>query len=279
MILSLAFVGSAAAKSGDKVDVCHQKGNGTFDLVKVNANTLQNHLSHGDAAPGEAVPGQPGMVFAADCSLTSTVQNEAAQTITESKFTNNGKKAGKVDVCHRRGNGTFILININRNALPAHLAHGDALPNGLVPSQPGQKLAADCAILEQKELVQTLYVDSKTNNPDNPVVSLALQNGQRYELKVSGTYIFKAPNLWADAEWFLLGLVPVKGDTESKVPYGLDLCINDPTANIDWGSYQDTHVYIKEWMGNGEALRFSIYDSVYTDNSGSLTVEIWKINW
>lgn len=35
----------------------------------------------------------------------------------------------KVDVCHVRGNGMVGLITIALNALPAHLAHGDFLPN------------------------------------------------------------------------------------------------------------------------------------------------------
>jgi hypothetical protein len=30
-----------------------------------------------------------------------------------------------VDICHRTGNGTYHKISINRNALDAHLAHGD----------------------------------------------------------------------------------------------------------------------------------------------------------
>jgi hypothetical protein len=39
-----------------------------------------------------------------------------------------GKPQDKVDVCHMTGNGSFHEINISRNALPAHLAHGDVLP-------------------------------------------------------------------------------------------------------------------------------------------------------
>lgn len=33
----------------------------------------------------------------------------------------------KVDVCHVRGNGEYNVITISVSALPAHLAHGDAL--------------------------------------------------------------------------------------------------------------------------------------------------------
>lgn len=282
MILSLVLVGGAAAKSDNKVEVCQQEGNGTFELVKIKANTLQAHLAHGDAFPGAAVPGQPGMTFAADCSLTSTGQNQQSQTLTVLPATNNGKKAAKVDVCHRRGNGTFILININGNALPAHKNHGDGLPNGLLPGQTDKRFSADCSVLEQKELVQTLFVDSKTNTPAAPVVSMALQDGQLYELKVSGTYTYKTVNgigQWADAECYIINNVVVKGDVEGSVPWVLDLSINDPTTNTDWGSCQVTHEYTKQWMGNGTALSFSIYDSNSGDNVGILTVEIWKINW
>ena len=37
--------------------------------------------------------------------------------------------AKKVVVCHKEGNGSFHTINISSNALPAHLAHGDIVPD------------------------------------------------------------------------------------------------------------------------------------------------------
>lgn len=40
-----------------------------------------------------------------------------------------GQPQGKVDVCHRTGNGSFHEINISGNALPAHMRHGDVLPD------------------------------------------------------------------------------------------------------------------------------------------------------
>ena len=40
-----------------------------------------------------------------------------------------GHPLDKVDVCHRTGNGSFHEINISRNALPAHLRHGDVMPD------------------------------------------------------------------------------------------------------------------------------------------------------
>ena len=37
------------------------------------------------------------------------------------------RAADKVLVCHVVGNGSAHVIDISRNALPAHLAHGDSL--------------------------------------------------------------------------------------------------------------------------------------------------------
>jgi hypothetical protein len=40
-----------------------------------------------------------------------------------------GRPQDKADVCHLTGNGSFHEINISMNALPAHLGHGDVLPD------------------------------------------------------------------------------------------------------------------------------------------------------
>src|SRR5262245_54861678 len=39
-----------------------------------------------------------------------------------------GNKAPKQPICHQTGEGGLQLINIDGNALPAHLAHGDQTP-------------------------------------------------------------------------------------------------------------------------------------------------------
>jgi hypothetical protein len=54
----------------------------------------------------------------------------------------------KVNVCHREGNGTYHLITVASQAVPAHLNHGDALPGGLVPDQSGFKFDDTCQIVQ-----------------------------------------------------------------------------------------------------------------------------------
>ncbi len=40
-----------------------------------------------------------------------------------------GRSQDKVNVCHVTGNGSYHEINISADALPAHLKHGDVLPD------------------------------------------------------------------------------------------------------------------------------------------------------
>jgi hypothetical protein len=89
------------------------------------------------------------------------------------------EQATKVDVCHREGNGSYHLINISENALPAHLAHGDGLPDNPVPGMDGKKFDENCNILDKS----------------NPVVepgysNLTAEGSVRYKGDSSGNEIY-----------------------------------------------------------------------------------------
>jgi len=53
-----------------------------------------------------------------------------------------------VNVCHSEGNGSYHLININENALPDHLGHGDGQPADPVPGLDGKVFAEDCSVID-----------------------------------------------------------------------------------------------------------------------------------
>lgn len=55
---------------------------------------------------------------------------------------------GKVNVCHRTGNGSYNLINISTKALSAHLAHGDGMPGDPVPNMADKVFDVDCAVVD-----------------------------------------------------------------------------------------------------------------------------------
>jgi hypothetical protein len=72
-LLALAMLVSeiAVAAPADKVDVCHLEGNGSYHLINVSENALPAHLAHGDALPGDPVPGMPGYVFDDACNAVA----------------------------------------------------------------------------------------------------------------------------------------------------------------------------------------------------------------
>jgi hypothetical protein len=54
-----------------------------------------------------------------------------------------GNRAPKQPICHRADDGAFHVINVDANALPAHLAHGDQTPYlQAMPLPPGTTFSA-----------------------------------------------------------------------------------------------------------------------------------------
>ena len=54
---------------GPKVELCHQTGNGSYQLISVSISAEPAHRAHGDGKIGEAVPAQAGKTFGTGCSV------------------------------------------------------------------------------------------------------------------------------------------------------------------------------------------------------------------
>lgn len=69
MRLLLALAVPLTVQAGlEKPDVCHlDQATGTFRLIHVSVAALSAHLNHGDAQPGESVPGMPDYTFNENC--------------------------------------------------------------------------------------------------------------------------------------------------------------------------------------------------------------------
>lgn len=78
LVAGALATGVAAAAPADKVDICHVDEYQASFLINVSGNALAAHLAHGDALPGEPVPGVSGKKFAEDCSLV-----DAGPVVTE----------------------------------------------------------------------------------------------------------------------------------------------------------------------------------------------------
>ena len=62
-------VPGADTDNGSKVQLCHRTGNGRYQLIEVSISAEPAHRAHGDGKIAEAVPGMPGKVFGAGCSV------------------------------------------------------------------------------------------------------------------------------------------------------------------------------------------------------------------
>ena len=64
------YLGQAPTQTeGPKVQLCHRTGNGQYHLIEVSISAEPAHRAHGDGKIGEPVPGIPGKVFTASCSV------------------------------------------------------------------------------------------------------------------------------------------------------------------------------------------------------------------
>ncbi len=68
MLVAFLPVGSVFAGT-TKVAVCHLDELGVYHLISISESAFPAHVDHGDASPGELVPGMIGKKFAADCSV------------------------------------------------------------------------------------------------------------------------------------------------------------------------------------------------------------------
>lgn len=67
---------SGSSAQAPRVDICHRtQGANEFITLSVAAPAVDAHVAHGDGMPGRTVPGQPGMTFAADCTMTAAVRS------------------------------------------------------------------------------------------------------------------------------------------------------------------------------------------------------------
>ena len=150
----------------------------------------------------------------------------------------------------------------------------------------------DCDALAEIEAVttpiDTIEVDSRViAGKDSNIV---LEEGQKYRFKVSGTWQNSNLNT-LDAE---CRLNTNASEWEKSYPRSLNLRVNDgwevgnsgdgDSGYFEWGEEcSPDNTYTKDFVGEGKKAHFRIWDgnppvlNWYNDNSGYLTVEIYKV--
>ena len=124
----------------------------------------------------------------------------------------------------------------------------------------------------------TLVENFNVNSNGTPAVSSVLETGQKYFVRVSGTFS-AGDSITADAKYSVRAPNTVWTDSvqnyESYGPTLLDLQIDG--SSPDWGAFNDDHVYWLTLIGAGAAKSFQIYDIYSPNNVGSLSVTIYRV--
>jgi len=117
--------------------------------------------------------------------------------------------------------------------------------------------------------------------------NITLETGKNYKLKAQGTACAEMNyppvcTIYFDAEYgqnlngatkeWMDGVEGYKGYRTDL----LDLMVNG--GFVDWGVYNSDHTYYQYVVGAGAPLSLMINDVYYPNNTGSLTVYIYKIN-
>jgi len=128
------------------------------------------------------------------------------------------------------------------------------------------------------KFIESLEVDANGPETGTPIDSSILTNCQKYFLKVTDTF-WAGDAITADAKYSVrepnTEWTDIVQNYESWGEALLDLQIDG--FSPDWGSYTDTHTYWHTLIGNGSAATFQIYDIYASNNSGTLTVDIYEV--
>lgn len=148
--IDVQVIGSSATivnevRTSGKVELCHATGNGTYQKIEVSVSAEPAHRAHGDARVGEPVPADTTRTFDSSCRPTAGVSPTPTPTPSPTPTPTPGG-GHKVQLCHRTGNGSYHLIDVDLDAEPAHRAHGDAKVGEAVPGQSGRTFAPDCTV-------------------------------------------------------------------------------------------------------------------------------------
>lgn len=137
--------------------------------------------------------------------------------------------------------------------------------------------AADAAAMQTWTLVDTLIVPA---NGAPVFSSVQLEGGVSYRLRASGTFIIQSlQGTTSDAEFwdFDNPSGPQEGVVGVDIGLGIDDMTVDENRTPKWGAYNASHTYEVMYTGQGRSLRANVHDGNPTNNTGSLTLQVFAL--
>jgi hypothetical protein len=173
------------------------------------------------------------------------------------------------EVYTRRG---FVRLLGGAAAIGAMVAVGHAAPavakrnkkNRKRKKNGNQQIPQTCQVGTPVGAVSVPATGTTVNTP-------VLTQGQRYRLRASGFWNSNATHGQDAFADFEVATPTTFVTTFQGVRLGLS--VDGGSADV-WGSYTTSHVYEQVVVGQGRALALGMTDLVFTDNSGSVLVEV-----
>lgn len=121
---------------------------------------------------------------------------------------------------------------------------------------------------------QTLHVEATDTDGES---SMTLVDGHQYLVEATGTWEDVNQrqvdaNFYSDDDWSNQANFD---DEEDSDPRQLDLIIDD--RDINWGTYQPTHLYKTLVEGEGKSINLRIFDNDPSSNRGFLIVRLFDV--
>jgi len=130
------------------------------------------------------------------------------------------------------------------------------------------------------ETVQVTPFGTAAYTPTPTYSNIALEAGKNYSLRASGTYRFANWGEYgiADAAWNYRRAANAPGGVAGwyqQASQRLQVWIGGEAVTWQPTEYNPEHIYTLDVTGEGGQLMFTIEDDQYSDNTGSIMVEIW----
>lgn len=122
--------------------------------------------------------------------------------------------------------------------------------------------------------VETLTIPCTTSTVQ--VSATVLRSDATWRLRASGTCTI-APGIEADANYF--GFPDMVADARPTIDpaIGVDDSSINASTTPNWGPYEPSHVYEIDIAGTDAPISVRYHDGVYSNNAGSLTLEILEL--
>ncbi len=209
------------------------------------------------------------IVFLFACEKESTTEVLPEQEVTTSTQNATPRDASLVTICHHTGsaNNPWVMIEVNENALPAHLDQGDGYPGECVPNTTGARFDANCVVISDCSCFTDGLLSVEVNTGQETYTIYLNTTDDNSDIQWSPDFTF----LGATDDWDGQGNTSTivshyDGQLVDRNTYAAGICAElAATTGCDWylPSKEELNTMIKKFGSSGTSgnaeMSFGLY--------------------